>query len=197
MHEMDAYLDQIMDVASLARKDRGRVRNELADHMQEICDLGKKNGVPEKEIMAMVRKEFGDPNELGKMIARAKGRFRTYLKKQMMWVPVQLAIAVVLAVTINFTMFSFFRAATDAVAPIVPKGSHIAVSRLARDFAVGDIIVYRDAKRKILGKVKSVDADGNVLVSSKVREDRLVSKKDIVGRAFFMYSLVKTSSATE
>ena len=197
MREMEQYLDQIMDAAALAPKDRRRVRNELADHMQQICDLGKKNGVPEKEIMAMVRHEFGDPNELGKMIARAKGRFRTYLKKQMIWLPIKLAIAVLLAVIIKFTIFSSFYAAADAVAPTLPKGSHVWVNKLARDFAVGDIIVYEDVSRKLLGMVKNVDPDGSLLVSSKVREDRLVSKKEIVGRAFFMYSPIKRSSVTE
>jgi hypothetical protein len=79
---IEAYVNKVLECADLAPSDEKRVRAELRDHILEMIDNGKHIGISETEVMQMVTKEFGTPEELGKMIAKAKGRFFTYLKKQ-------------------------------------------------------------------------------------------------------------------
>jgi len=82
MLSVEPYIDRIMEIANLARKDEKRVRSELKSHMQELLNAADKSNLTESEAMNMIKKEFGNAEELGKLIARARGKFRTYLKKQ-------------------------------------------------------------------------------------------------------------------
>jgi len=190
MREIERYLDEIMDAADLAARDGRRVRRELADHLAEVLELGRSRGVPDEEIMTMVKKEFGEPRELGEMIARAKGRFRTYLKKQARAIPINIAVAVVLALIIRRTMLQRFRVVTDALAPTVQKGSSVLVNKLAREFSRDDIIVYWEGERSMVGRVKDIEANGKVTVARNGEEDRSVDVEAIRGRAFFLFSRI-------
>ena len=80
MLNIEEYLDKIMESADLTRKDSKRVRNELENHIQELLSAGESTGLTESEVLEMVEKEFGNAEELGKMIAKAKGKFLTYVK---------------------------------------------------------------------------------------------------------------------
>jgi signal peptidase I len=150
---------------------------------------GEKSGLTESEVMAMVEKQFGNPEELGKMIAKAKGKFRTYLKKQARKLPICLAAAVILAFTLKAVAFEAFRVTTDAAFPIVPKSSRVLVNKLTNNFKVNDVIVFRQEKQGLVGIVKEIDKDRNgVMVSRKNEEYTFVGKDKIVGKAFFLYS---------
>jgi hypothetical protein len=81
MHRTERYIDEIVIAARLAPADAQRLRCEIADHLREMCEAMRADGVPEEQIDARVRREFGDPAQLGSMIASAKGRLRTCLKK--------------------------------------------------------------------------------------------------------------------
>ena len=131
------------------------------------------------------------------MIARAKGRFRTYLKKRVRRALLCVVISLALALVIRTTTLQVFHLVTNAVTPVVPKGARVVVNKLTKDFVIGDIIIYKEGKRNIVGQAKNVDVDGKILVSSKVREDKLVNKEAIVGRAFFCFSPIKRSSPME
>lgn len=189
MLNVEEYINRIMEVADLARRDEKRVRNELEFHLDEILNAGKESGLTEKEVMTMVEKEFGNPQELGKMIARARGKFRTYLKKQTRKVPIALVIAVILAFAIRAVAVEAFRIPEDTVSPVVPKGSRVLVNKLASDFKADDIVIFRDDKQARIGIVKEINNNtGKLIISRKGKEDRAVSKNKIVGRVFFMYS---------
>lgn len=189
MLTVERYIYRIMEIADLTRKDEKRVRGELEVHLQEMLNAGKKSGLTESEVMTMVEKEFGNPEELGKMIAKAKGKFRTYLKKKARKLPICIVAAVVIAFTVKAVAFEAFRVATDAVSPIAPKGSKVLVNKLTNNFKVNDVIVFRQDKQAMVGIVRQIDNNrGGAIVSRKDREDIFVAKDKIIGKAFFLYS---------
>ena len=197
MREMEEYIEQIMDIANLAPRDTRRVRSELAGHIHEMYEYGIKKGVQEKEIIAMVKKEFGEPKDLGEMIEKSKGKFRTYIKKKTRSFIIQFAIAILIAILLWSVVLQQYYVTTDALLPLVSKESRLLVNKLAQDFKIGDVIVYRDEKINIMGFIKNVDANGTVLISRKGENDRLVEKEKIVGRGFFQYGLIKVEPTTE
>jgi hypothetical protein len=81
MYSTERYIDEIVRAARLAPADERRLRREVTDHLREMCSAMRADGVADDEIEARVRREFGDPSQLGPMIASAKGRLRTCLKK--------------------------------------------------------------------------------------------------------------------
>lgn len=189
MLTVEQYLDRIMEIADLTGKDEKRVRGELEVHLQEMLIAGEKSGLTESEVMAMVEKQFGNPEELGRMIAQAKGKFRTYLKKQARKLPICIVIVVALAFTLKAVAFEAFRVTTDAAFPIVPKSSRVLINKLTNNFKVNDVIVFRQEKQAMVGIVKEIDKDKDgVMVSRKNQEDTFVGKDKIVGKAFFLYS---------
>ncbi|OHB67013.1 MAG: hypothetical protein A2Y76_07535 [Planctomycetes bacterium RBG_13_60_9] len=189
MHNLEEYLNKIMEVADLAPRDARRVRNELQSHLRELLDVGHNRDLPESEVMSMVEKEFGSPEELGTMIARAKGRFRTYLKKQARRLPLTLAAAVVLAFAIKATAFEAFRVTTDALSPRVPASSRVLVNKLSRQVDANDVIVFRLDKEYRVGIVRQTDSDrGGILVHRNGEPEVFVPSHQIVGKAIFLYS---------
>jgi len=189
MHDLKEYLDRIMETADLAPRDARRVRGELQCHLGELLDAGERQDRSESEVMKMVEKEFGSPGELGAMIARAKGRFRTYLKKQARRLPLSLAAAVVLALAIKATAFEAFRVTTDSVSPRVPARSRVLVNKLSQHVDANDVIVFRlDADYKV-GIVRQIDPDRDTVVVRRNGEpDVSVRNDQIIGKAFFLYS---------
>ncbi len=71
---IEDYLDQVMAHASLARRDQGRVRAELKDHLAELVGEAREHSSTQGEITAMLEREFGKPEVVGKGISSAKGR---------------------------------------------------------------------------------------------------------------------------
>jgi len=189
MHNLEDYLNRIIEVADLAPRDARRVRGELQCHLSELLDAGRRQDRSESEVMKMVEGEFGSPEELAAMIAKARGRFRTYLKKQARRLPMSLAVALVLALAIRATAVEAFRVTTDSVAPRVPARSRVLVNKLSRHVDANDVIIFRlDADCKV-GIVKQVDADGALVVVHRNGEpDVSVRSDQIVGKAFFLYS---------
>ncbi len=182
------YLDRIMEVADLTRKDGRRVRNELENHIQELLLAGESKGLSESEVAEMIEKEFGDAEELGKMIAKAKGRFLTYMKKQTKKTAIGLTVALVVAFTIKAVAFEAFRVPTDVASPRVPANSRIIVNKLAENFEVDDIVVFQLEQGKRVGLVKEIDkAKNGMIVVRKGEEDKFVSNDIIVGKAVFLY----------
>jgi len=189
MHHLEQYLNRIIEIADLAPRDARRVRGELQCHLSELLDAGERQNRSESEVVKMVEKEFGSPQELGKMIARAKGRFRTYLKKQARRLPLTLAAAVVLAFALKATALEAFRVTTDSVSPRVPARSRLLVNKLSRHLDANDVIVYRlDADYKV-GIVRQVDAVRDTVVVRRNGEpDVCVRDDQIIGKAIFLYS---------
>jgi len=189
MQNVERYIDRIIEIADLTRKDEKRVRSELESHMQELLNAGEKSGLTESEVMNMIEKEFGHPEELGKMIARARGKFRTYLKKEARKLPISIVVALVIAFAVQAVAFEAFKVTTDAVSPVVPKSSRVLVNKLASNFETNDVIVFRSGTRAMAGIIKEIDGDRNgVIVSRKNQEDTFVPRDKMIGKAFFLYS---------
>ncbi len=189
MLNVEQYIDRIMEIADLTRKDEKRVRSELESHIQELLNAGEKSGLTESEVVEMIEKEFGNPEELGKTIAKARGKFRTYLKKKTRKLLLTIVAALIIAFAVKAVAFEAFRVTSDVASPVVPNGSRVLVNKFAGDFKVDDVIVFRPEKQAMVGIIKTIDSDRDgVIVSRKNLEDVFVSKDKIVGKAFILYS---------
>lgn len=189
MRSVEEYLDRIMEIAALAPRDARRVRSELQAHLEELLEASHGRNLSESEVMNMVEKEFGSPEELGAMIAKARGRFRTYLKKKARRLPLTLAAAVVLAFAIRATALTAVRVTTDTSAPRVPVNSRLLVNRLSRHMDANDVIVFQLDKTYKVGIVtESVPDRGGVVVHRNGQPDTFVQNDQIVGKAIFLYS---------
>ncbi len=188
MLTLEEYLDRIMEVANLTRKDGRRVRSELENHIQELLAAGDKSGLTESEVVTMIKKEFGNAEELGKMVAKAKGRFLTYLKKQTKKISITLAIAVLIALGVRAVAFEAFHVTSDVVSSVVPVNSRILVNKLEDNFEVGDVIVFRPEQGARVGIIKEIDnAKKGVVITRKGEEEMFVGNDKIVGKAMFIY----------
>jgi hypothetical protein len=81
MREIEAYIDRIMSVADLAPRDALRVRGEISEHLYHSYRAALPFSDSEREAASRAMERFGDPAALGKMIASARGRLRTFMKK--------------------------------------------------------------------------------------------------------------------
>lgn len=188
MLSLEEYLDRIMESADLTKKDGRRIRSELENHIQELLTAGKSKGLTESEVVKMIEKEFGNAEELGKMIAKSRGKFLTYLKKQTKRISITFAIGVLVVLGIRAVAFEAFRVTTDVVSPVVPINSRVLVNKLEGNFEVNDVIVFRPEKRALIGIIKEInDAKKGVVVTRKGKEDVFVGNDKIVGRAMFIY----------
>lgn len=136
----------------------------------------------------MVEKERGSPDRVESVLAKTRGRFRTYLQKQARKLPVSPAAAIVLAFGIKATALEAVRVTTDALAPRVPVNSRLLVNKLRRQVDVDDVIVFRLDKERKLGVVKQINDDHSVVVYRQGRPETLVRSEQIIGKAVFLYS---------
>ena len=130
----------------------------------------------------MLENEFGPAKIVGSAITRAKGRFRTYLKKRLHHLPLKVAATLVLAFGIRCAVAQSFYVSGNGAAPQIPIGSAVLVYKLARTFSPGDVIVFRIADGSAhLGIVKG-STDGNLLVHKNGLPDQTVALDHVVGR---------------
>jgi hypothetical protein len=184
--DIEKYLDEVLGYANLAFSDEKRVRGELRNHILEMIDNGKHIGISEMEVMQMVNKEFGSPEELGKMIAKAKGRFLTYLKKQARHTAITLPIVFGFLIVLHLFVFQTFKVTANAVAD-VPSNSRVLVNKLSKTVGINDVVVFRGSdKHALVGKIKSLQDD--TIVVSRSDSDYTISKKNVIGKVFFVYS---------
>jgi hypothetical protein len=155
---IERYLEDVAADADLDRRDEATMLAELREHIHAL--LAGKPDIQPKEIYPMLEAEFGKPSRIGRSIAKAKGRFRTYLKKQRRKAPVGAAVALVLGLAVRWAVAEPFYGSGHGVAPLVPYGSWVMVYKLSRTFKPGDIVAYRNRKGEILlGIVKTATAD--------------------------------------
>jgi len=176
-------MDRIMREADLAPRDEKRVRRELGDHLRDLMQSRVAPEISNEELAMTIEREFGDAEELGRRIARAKGRFRTYLKKEARKLPVAVAVAVVLAIAIRLVWVTPFRAVNNVLAPAVSKGDLLLVNKLSADYRQHDIVVFREPDRAVIGIVKEVGSD-EIVVDRRAEGDRRVPRDMMVGRVF-------------
>jgi hypothetical protein len=178
---IERYLDEVLSWADLAVGDEWKVRQELAEHLHALAASAQTSNP--KEVYAMLSDQFGKPKRIGKQVARAKGRLRTYWKKSVRKLPLRLAVCLLLALAVRHSVAEEFYAASDAAAPMIPRGSRMLVYKLARSFQAGDVIVFRhpDGHAR-MGTVKSQNPSGEVIVSRIGHPDEIVPLERVVGR---------------
>jgi hypothetical protein len=177
---IERYLDEVMWNAALARPDENIVRQELKEHLSTLAENSES-----KEVYTMLQEKFGNAGMIGDAIARARGRFRTWLKKKARRLPVTLAIVLVLAFAVRWRVAEAFYAAGNSAAPAVPRGSRVLVYKLATNFNPGDVVVFRsDSGNAYLGTVKREQPDGSLLLSRNGWADQIAPRNRIIGRVF-------------
>jgi hypothetical protein len=180
------YLEDVLCYADLAPRDERSVRAELSEHLHELAAPAQSSNPT--EVYAMLKDQFGTPKRVGRGIAAAKGRLRTYFKKTARKLPLRVGIALVLAFAVRYAVAQAFYIPGNAVSPVIPRGSGILVYKLAKSLDPGDVIVYRlpDGVYRV-GIIIRQSQDGGWLTeknngSTKERTD--VARQDIVGRVF-------------
>jgi hypothetical protein len=181
---IELYLENVLCYADLAAGDERSVRAELAEHLQLMAVQSRANNP--KEIYAMLNEQFGSEKKLGRAIAAAKGRVRTYFKKKRRVWPIQCAIALVLAFAVRIAVAQSFYVAGDGASPMVPRGSRVLVYKLAHSFKPGDVIVYRNSDSEFrMGIVDREIGDGRWLIErnhGSAKEMVELAQDKIVGR---------------
>jgi hypothetical protein len=175
------YVQEVIEYADLARDDERAVSGELNEHLQTLF-TGK---LPPdmKEAFAMIENEFGKVGLIGRGIARAKGRIRTFWKKQRRRLPVTIPVALLLAFMVRMSVAQAFYAAGDGAAPLIPRGSAVLVYKRAKVFSPGDVIVFRVSDGFRLGIVESQTANG-LVVRKHDGPKFTVPMENVVGRVF-------------
>jgi hypothetical protein len=180
------YLDDVLCYANLAAGDERNVRAELSEHLHELAAPAESSNPT--EVYAMLKDQFGTPKRVGRGIAAAKGRLRTYFKKTARKLPLRVGIALILAFAVRYTVAQEFYVAGNGVAPAVPHGSRVFVYKLAKSFNPGDVVVYRLATGEFLvGTIVRESKNDGWLIernSGNAKEYKDVARQDIVGRVF-------------
>jgi hypothetical protein len=183
---IEKYLDEVLCYADLTSADERGVRAELAEHLHTLVENSPASNP--KEIYVMLKDQFGNPKKVGLNIAVAKGRLRTYFKKRVRRLPLQLAIALLLAFAVRYAVAEEFYVTGDGVAPMIPRGSRVLVYKLANSFNPGDVVVYRNTTGEF--RLRAVQRESNSngwLVARNAggqREVQDVPRSEIVGRVF-------------
>ena len=95
-------------------------------------------------------------------------------------------VAIIISLSFRAVVGKLFRATTDAVAPDIPRGSHVWVYRLASTFTSGDIIVYDKGTDRFFGRVQSVNPKtGDLMVARTGESNTEISESQVVGKAMF------------
>jgi hypothetical protein len=179
---VEVYLENVLCWADLAPADERSVRAELAEHVHQM-QLKAESNDP-KEIYAMLNEQFGSEKKLGRAIAAAKGRVRTYFKKKRRVWPIQCAVAVVLALAVKFAVAAPFYVAGEGASPEVPKGSRVLVYRWASSFSAGDVVAYRysDSEYRLGIVVRPTSENHWLIERNRGSQTEELVKDQIVGK---------------
>lgn len=191
------YVEAVLEAASLSRGDEREVHEELASDLSEFEEAAGKVGATDGEVLAMVENEFGKADVLGAAVARAKGRFRTYLKKEARQLPRAIVVAAVLAAVLRWQVVAPYRVRSGSMDPVLSDGSLVLVNQLAFRFdspQAGDVVAYGERGCVCLAQVEQVVEGGEAVVvrkSNPAASDSLgfpktVPSRDLFGRVWLV-----------
>ncbi len=108
-------------------------------------------------------------------------------KKRRRWLviaPAVLAVGAVVLVSVRAAVAQVYYVPTNVVAPEIPKGARILVSKLGSNYQPGDIIAYHGDDMTLLGRVASIDPSSGLidLERNAPGGDHSVTPEDVVGR---------------
>lgn len=182
---VEAYLDRILAAAALGRRDEDDVREELASHLEALAPRLAR--LADEEVTKMLENDFGDPDELGREIADARGRFRSWLRRRgrvhLGWA----TAAVVVALGVRWQVAEAFQMSTASMDPAVPAGSWLLVNKWA-DVGDGDLVVCDDDGRSVVARVERRDGDELTVAKLAPERDwpRRFGADDVVGRVWLV-----------
>lgn len=182
MREIEEYMDRIMFEAALVPRDEQRVRQELEEHLHEIVELRDGSTLTTEDVMMKLEKEFGDPEELGKAIARAKGKFRTFLKKELRKAPRDIVIAVVIAFALKAAVVQAFVAKGNQLPSGLEVGNYVLVNKLASHYEPNDIVVCKIDGKPYFYEVAAADDEDGRITLAKADELLVVEEDSIIGK---------------
>jgi hypothetical protein len=186
MHNpIEKYLEDVLCYADLAKDDERSVRAELSEHLHELQSA---TSSPPTEVYTMLKDQFGSPKIVGRAIAAAKGRLRTYFKKTTRKLPLRIGIALILAFAVRYAVAEEFYIAGPGVAPVIPLGSRVLVYKLAKSFSPNDIVVYQISSGQYhAGTILRQTPTGSYLIernTGQSKETQDIPVQNIVGRVF-------------
>ena len=183
---IDRYLEDVLCHADLAAGDERNVRAELLEHLHELAASAETSNP--MEIYIMLKDRFGNPKCVGRAIAAAKGRMRTFFKKAARKLPLRVGIALILAFAVRYAVAEEFYVAGNGVTPVIPLGSRVLVYKLATSFNAGDVVVYRiaDGVNRV-GIIVRQSSSGGWLIernAGTAKECHDIPREEIVGWVF-------------
>lgn len=187
---VERYLDRVLAAARLAPFDERAVREELASHLHFLESAAAERGLTDEEIVTMLDNDFGTPDDLGDEIARARGRFRTWLKTRARRTALTAAAAVVLALVIRWQVAEVFTMANGSMDPAAPQGAWLLVNKWASP-DTGDLLVFRDASgRASVARADVVNGDrvtvSKLAPSAGDAETHDVGRDEVIGRVWLV-----------
>ncbi|MBI5821584.1 MAG: protein kinase [Verrucomicrobia bacterium] len=95
-------------------------------------------------------------------------------------------VGVAVALAVRTWVVVPYYAASDVVAPEIPQQSYVWVSKLARTYSPGDIVVYRAGSKAMLGRVAQAGpANGTLQVGRGNVPPQSVPVSSVVGKVIF------------
>lgn len=105
-------------------------------------------------------------------------RFKRFVRQTVL----TLGVALVCAFGIKAAVAESFVVQTDAVAPEVPKGARLIVYKLASEYRVGDIVLYKSNGKNYVGRVANVLPNDQLTIERNREPDAQLAASELVGR---------------
>ncbi|MBI5687701.1 MAG: protein kinase [Verrucomicrobia bacterium] len=98
----------------------------------------------------------------------------------------EILIGVAIALALRTWVVAPYYAASDVVAPEIPRQSYVLVYKLAHAYAPGDIIVYKADGKAVLGRVAQAGpSNGALQIERRNQSPQSVPLSSIVGKVIF------------
>lgn len=188
----------MLAAARLTDADAAAVHEEIGAHVAEFLEERSRTAAgdgparSDEEVHAMIEEEFGSAHEIGRGIARGKGRLRTWLRRRGRAASVAAAVAVVLALGVRAYAAEAFRVVGPSMEPAVPAGAWVLVAKLAGADA-GDLVVFRDDDgRNVVARVEAVEGAALRVAKLNRSDDRpgvwprTIPRARVVGRVWLV-----------
>lgn len=187
---VERYLDRVLAAARLAPGDERNVLEELASHLHFLESAAVERGLTDQEITTMLENDFGNPDELGDEIARARGRFRTWLKTRARRTGITAAVAVILALVIRWQVAAVYTMSNGSMHPAAPDGARVLVNKWSSPHS-GDLLVYRSRSgRPTVAMVDREDSGVYEVRKLNLSDGRLgretITHESVVGRVWLV-----------
>ncbi len=180
MRDIDRYIDTLLREARLSPQDTSRARGEMREHLEALVGERLASGLPEEEAVAAAIIDFGDPSWLGRALRQARGGWRAWTGRWLRPVPIALAL-LLMGWTVNTYALEVYDIVGSGVSSRLPRGSRVVVEKWGSP-RVGEVVVYREGDRSLVGVVEEGPADGSLRVWREDAGEVVLKRRQVVGR---------------